>query len=270
MAKTSHRSTQSSLVSRFTRRGERGRTPDRLVVIAATPRTGSSLLFTSLQASGFAGDATEYFHSANFAWYLTGASRVTRRVKSPTVATERASTRAVRIALSRIADAHTTPDGTLSLKIMWSDMKSLLLDRGVDFDAFGVPILWIRIRRDDHVAQAVSYARAAQTLSWQASRPERRVPVYDRDLIAQFYDRIEPENAAWDDYLAARGASPIQVTYEALDLNYEATVRRVLDAIGATGVEVPPRQLSRQADHLNAEWAECFRVTLSTTGDSTE
>ena len=96
---------------------------------------------------------------------------------------------------------------------MWSDMKSVLHDHGVDFDAFGVPIIWIRIRRDDHVAQAVSYARAGQTQRWRAGEPEYRVPIYDSDQIAQFCDRIEPENAAWDDYLAARGASPIQVTY---------------------------------------------------------
>lgn len=252
-----------SLLSRFTPRAARRRTPDRLVVIAATPRTGSSLLFTALQASGMAGNATEYFNPANFAWYLTGSSRVTRRIKSPTIATERASTRAVRIALSRIADAHTTPEGTLSLKIMWTDLKSVLHGHGVDFDAFGVPIIWIRIRRTDHVAQAVSYARAAQTLRWRAGRPESQVPVYDADQIAQFYARIPPENAAWDSYLTALGASPIQVTYEELDSDYEGTIRRVLDAIGAIEVEVPPRQLSRQADHLNTEWAERFRATLS-------
>jgi len=266
--KNDHR--HPSLLSRFTPRVARRRTPDRLVVIAATPRTGSSLLFTALQASGMAGNATEYFNPENFAWYLTGSSRVTRRIKSPTVATERASTRAVRIALQRIADAHTTPDGTLSVKIMWSDVKSVLHGHGVDFDAFGVPIVWIRIRRDDHVAQAVSYSRAAQTLLWRAGKPEHQVPVYDDDQIAQLYSRIQPENDAWDAYLAARGASPIHVTYEELDSDYEGTVRRVLDAIGATGIEVPPRQLSRQADHLNAEWAERFRATLSQSQDFLE
>jgi LPS sulfotransferase NodH len=146
---------------------------------------------------------------------------------------------------------------------MWSDVKSVLHGHGVDFDAFGVQIIWIRIRRDDHVGQAVSYARAAQTLLWRAGKPESTVPVYDGDQIAQFYARIQPENDAWDSYLAALGASPIQVTYEELDSDYEGTIRRVLDAIGATGIEVPPHQLSRQRDRLNVEWAERFRATLS-------
>jgi trehalose 2-sulfotransferase len=266
--KNDHR--RPSLLDRFEAKFTRHRTPDRLVVIAATPRTGSSLLFTALQASGMAGNATEYFNPANFAWYLTGLSRVTRRIKSRAIATERASTRSVRIALKRIADAHTTPEGTLSLKIMWSDLESVLHGHSVDFDAFGVPIIWIRIRRDDHVAQAVSYARAAQTLLWRAGKPESTVPVYDGDQIAQFYARIQPENDAWDAYLAARCASPIQVTYEELDSDYEGTVRRVLDGIGATGTEVPPRQLSRQRDHLNAEWAKRFRATLARSQDFLE
>ena len=264
---TNNNQLRPSLLSRLKPSVRRHHTPDRLVVIAATPRTGSSLLFTALQASGLATDATEFFNPANFARYLTGFSRVTRRIKSPTIATERASSRSVRIALQRIAAIHATPEGTLSLKIMWSDLTSVLHGHGVDFDAFGVPIVWIRIRRDDHVAQAVSYSRAAQTRLWRAGRPEHQVPVYDGDQISQFYSRIQPENDAWDAYLAARDASPVEVTYEELDSDYEGTVRRVLDAIGATGAEVPPRQLSRQADHLNIEWAARFRATLAQSQD---
>ena len=239
--------------------------PNRLVVIAASARTGSTLLLSGLHACGVATTSREALNPFRIAAHLTGLSRIRYLIGHPYSAVEKASTRSVRNALRNIAAESTSSDGTLVLKVMWNHLHSILHSRGLDLDAFGAPITWIRIRRIDQVQQAVSRERAKQTGSWRSSVQEVRLPTFDAGRIAQALDFLRQEEAGWDTYLAALGATPLQVTYEGLDADYEGEMRRVLDYIGSPNVTVPPRQISRQADHLNAEWVERF---LSTHPDS--
>lgn len=231
---------------------------NRLVVVASTPRSGSTLLFSALHASGIGANEREALNPAFFPRHLTGLSHFWYQIGRPYTATARASRRSVRRALRTIAAESTMEDGTLTLKVMWSHLDSVLLSHGLDLDVFGVPIVWIRIRRVDLIQQAVSLSRAQQTNRWKSTRDESRTPLFDADHIAEQLEFLVEGNDRWDSYLDARGATPLQVTYEELDADYEGTMRRVFDFIGASDIAVAPPQLARQADQLNAEWIERF------------
>ena len=238
----------------------RRRSPDRLIVIASVPRSGSSLLARALHAAGIARTrpSAEALNQSTFAANLIGLSRIRYRMGRPFSATEKASARSRRAALRKISRHSTNEDGTLVIKVHWSQLEFFLLRHGLDLDAFGAPITWVRIRRIDRVQQAVSLARAQQTKSWNSSQQELRLPEYNATHITEQLGVIRHEDESWDAYLSALGADPLEITYEELDADYEGTVRRVLDHIGASDAVVPPRQISRQADQINAEWVERY------------
>lgn len=241
-------------------------------MIAATQRSGSSLLFSALHASGVAGDPIEHLNPPHFAPLLTRFDHIRLRPKTRDYfrmkeAISQASSRSIRRALRRISAAHTLSDGTLVLKVMWDNYSFVFKQHGLDFDVFDAPITWIRVRRNDHVRQAVSYARAVQTDSWTHLAPERQQPVFDPEQIAELLAEIEYGDVEWDRYLSDLGDTPLQVTYEQLDAEYESTLRRVLDYIGASSASVPPPPIQRQADSINDEWVDQY-LGLTTQLDS--
>ena len=221
------------------------------------------MLFSALQATGVAAASSsrEALDGPALAPYLTGLSRLRYWIGRPYSAAVKASSRSVRNALRSIAAESTTNEGTLTLKVMWFQLRSILLNHGLSLNCFGAPITWVRIRRIDRLQQAVSAARAQQTQRWSADLPEIQPPTYNADDISFQLARLKEEDENWDAYLAAIGATPLQITYEELDADYEGTVRKVLDYIGAPTAVIPPQRLSRQADHLNAEWIERYLST---------
>ena len=225
------------------------------------------MLFRALRACGAAGGGAgapdEYLNPRSFGPQLGGLGRIRCRFipfDEPHLSRVimKASTRSVRHVLRRIDADFTRDDGTLVLKVMWGHFSLVLLDHGLDLDVFGAPITWVRLRRIDRVQQAVSLVRARQTRSWNSDQRKQGVPAYDAAQITEELENLEREDQEWDAYLSACGADPLEITYEELDADYEGTVRRVLDHIGASDAVVPPRQISRQADQINAEWVERY------------
>jgi len=240
------------------------RTPRRLVVIAATPRSGSSLLAAGLTAAGVFASAVEHANPYRLSLNLGIPGSIRRRLWGPEIAVDRARDRTIAAALPRVAADNLTADGTFGLKIVWQQFERHFLARGLDLDLFGAPIEWIRIRREDRLREAVSYLRAEQSGVWKSGGPGTRGtrpagPVYDPARIAELMCRFTDDERGWEGYLSARGARPLEITYEQLDRTYEVTMRLVLDHVGATNVPVPVRQLRRQADALSQEWVERYR-----------
>lgn len=120
-----------------------------------------------------------------------------------------------------------------------------------------------RRRRDNVLAQAVSWLRAEQTGGWtdtdpgavDASGSPTGEPRYDPDGIDALLRTIAEHQAAWEAWFARHGVTPHRVRYEDLAADPSGVTRDVLDALGlpSAGVPVRPRH-GRQADALNAEW----------------
>ena len=149
--------------------------------------------------------------------------------------------------------------GVFALKTHWTDFHLTMESRGTSPDLWGAPVVWLRTRRIDRLAQAVSLVRAQQTGQWTHALRVRGEPRYDRDAIRQALRRVEHEESSWDRYFSEHGVSPLEVVYEQLVADHRGTVTAVLAHLGHTGVEVPPPPIERQADDLNREWAERFR-----------
>ena len=226
--------------------------------VCATPRTGSSLLLGLLESTGVAGRPQAYFRAPDEAlWAGRWGLRRTRDYAG----------------FVRAAIAHgRTGNGVFGAKLMWDTFQELLakldaVSPGPLARMFG-ETRFVYVRRDDVVAQAVSWLRAEQTGAWYAggngeisgTAPTGRVPEYDRDRIAELVRTIGEHNAGWEAWFASAGVEPYRVRYEQLADDPVATTRDILGFLGLSlpeGSDITPRH-RRQADDLNHRWVSRY------------
>ena len=123
-------------------------------MVCSIPRSGSSLLCELLCATGRAGAPTEFFDATlmkefSTAWQVESFEQY----------------------LDALLRKKTSPNGVFGVKVHYGQF----IDAFGDADVTGLfpNLRFIYIRRQDHVRQAVSYARAEQTGQWAADHPSR-------------------------------------------------------------------------------------------------
>ena len=219
---------------------------ERSLLICFVPRSGSWFLSGLLASTGVLGRPEEFFWAPN------------DQVASPD--------------LGDVLRRGSTPNGVFGCKFQLGQWNELLgrARRAKPGSADGELVermfpnpLYVRLRREDPIAQAVSWSRAIQTGRWSTADDGSRRPRYDRAEIAGLLELIRWESDDWDTRLAAEGIEPHEVTYEQL----LADPRAAVEAIGrAAGIAVPadvelrayPGR-ERQADELNGDWIRRFR-----------
>lgn len=243
--------------------------PVRTYVIASVPRSGSTLLARLLWETGRVGAPKEYLNPMQVRdWEArlgpTAAVRWRHRALRGRLAgvAGRGPWTDARLAayLDRVRARRTGPEGWFGLKLHHHHHQRWFVDAGRDLEAVLGPVRWVRITRDDTVAQAVSWTRALQTGRWASWQRDGLPAVYDRRAIAGRLAAIEAAEAAWSERLADRPVCA--VTYEQLVADREATVRRVLrwlDVPDADTVAVPAPPVARQADATSAAWIARYR-----------
>ena len=175
--------------------------------------------------------------------------------------------------LDRVLEAGTGPSGVFSTKLIWGYLHDALhelrrLSRMYDEDDLAVlcsffpepSFVWIR--REDVVAQAVSWAKAAQTGQWASFQPVETEPVFDFDQVDGLYHVARVHDAAWARWFAAHGVDPLRVGYEELAADPAGAVEDVLARLRldrSPGAGRPPMELARQADTVNLDWAARYR-----------
>lgn len=250
--------------------------PDRVLAIAFTPRSGSTLLARALEATGIAGRPHEVLGSKLIllANERLGVLRLTPRGRLGRIRrrlqgtpqwelTHRYTDRSFEQYLRAITPEVTT-NGVFSLKVYWPEYWWSMLRRGLDLGWWGVPVMWVLVTRGDRLRQACSFVRARQTGWWEAdvreSVPAESDPRYDAELIRGAMAELDAQEAAWDAYFATQGVEPLRLRYEQIAADYEGSVRAVLTHLGVDAIHVPPPRLERQADHLTEEWARRFEA----------
>lgn len=244
-----------------------------LLVIASVERTGSTLLCSLLRGTRAAGTPIEYLNiqTRNFAKFreLHGVPRLRRRYRSLgwlRTRTGRFAWRNIRWFdpssyrqyLMAVARANTTSNGVFGIKMHWNQYKRHMLDLNLSVDFWKVPVTWVRISREDEIRQAISFVRAAQTNSWNSNMEVQREPIYDGLAIVDALERIASENADWRSYFEHNNIEPLNITYEQLTQDMDATVRRIMERIGTDIDHVPKPQTTRQSDSINTDWATRF------------
>ena len=234
------------------------RQPAASVVICALPRTGSSLVAYLLGRNGY-GRPAEWFWREDVArneqaWGVTRFEDY----------------------LARVLEEGTSERGIFGVKVMWGYLHEVQFalrrlsgayeddDVTVLRSFFGEPsFVWVR--RRDAVAQAVSWARAAQTGQWGADQPATAEPAFDFRQIDGLYRLARIHDGAWARWFGAHSLEPFEIEYEELARDAARVMREALAHLGHEGrAELePPGFMRRQADQLNAEWAARYRALAS-------
>jgi len=247
--------------------------PPRTWIVASVPRSGSTLLCRVLWDTGGVGAPKEYLNPMQLRdWEVRlGSSGAARfgygLLRGPAVALARgAGWDRARLAahLARVRARRSDASGRFGIKIHYHHFRRWFLDRGWAVEDLLAPYRWVRIVREDRVAQAVSWARALQTGRW-ASRQRSLAPAFYRaGQIDRLIQAIEEQEAGWEGFFARRAIVPLRITYEELVTDPRATVRGVLAHLGVEGAEaadVAPADLRPQADELNARWVARYRAS---------
>ncbi|WP_446214039.1 Stf0 family sulfotransferase [Micromonospora sp. IBSANI012] len=254
-----------------------GREPVDSYLVCATPRTGSSLLLGLLASTGVAGRPQAYFRVPDEPLWAERWGIAVR----PDGSVDYREYLAAALAAGR------TDNGVFGAKLMWGTLDELvdrlatvyqgpagadlaLLERALGRTRF------VYMRRDDVVAQAVSWLRAEQTGTCYLGGDGEisggdgggGAPAFDADAIGRLVEVIGRHDAAWRAWFAASGVRPYVVSYEDLDADLVGVTHAVLDFLGLTlpaGAAVVPRH-RRQADQLNREWIRRYRAVSTGAG----
>lgn len=222
-------------------------------IVASTPRTGSSLLCSLLEKSGYAGRPIEYFNPGRFSdlstrWAADGIEQYAARLVTTA-----------------------TPNGVFGTKLHWHEVGPLLAqartvpawldltDRELIETLFpNVRYIWIR--RRDKLRQAISWWLARNTGQWDR-RPGGRTLHFegplDLDAVNKRIEQGLVEEENWANFFASTGVEPLVLYYEDLLRHTHDVVNAVLIFLGVhPGRSVPVARpaMERQAGPFTEAW----------------
>jgi LPS sulfotransferase NodH len=240
-------------------------------LLCATPRSGSTLLCELLRSTAVAGVPESYFRQPD-------EDRWAERWGLPRQADGAFSyADYVRAAVAE----GSTGNGVFGARVMWGSMEPVvtrLRAAGPSSGAGDLDVLtwalgrtrFVHLRRQDTVAQAVSWARAERTGFWHpgdervgdAGGGSGQAPRLDLALVHRLVRTVREHDRRWRQWFSAAGVQPHPVTYEQLVSDPAGVTTGILDVLG---VRLPPGRVvgsraQRQADDLNEEWARRYRA----------
>lgn len=254
--------------------------PRRAYVVCVTPRSGSTLLCELLVDSGIAGRPAEHVELLRATGrpdepreYFAGVEDRTVLELLPASAPPQPHSDPIEARLATVIADATTPNGAFGTKVMWRYMGDLQ-ERLAELEGFAAlgdvdrlagllgDVRFVRVEREDRVAQAVSLWRAVQTRAWRADADEAGEPVYSFGAIEHLVGRLEADDAAWERWFGEQGVSPLRISYSRLADDPAAVPQRTLDFIGVSDALVgdpPVPSMRRQAGEQSREWADRYR-----------
>jgi trehalose 2-sulfotransferase len=222
--------------------------------IITTPRTGSSYLCQRLESTGIAGCPREHLRHPTETLTLECGFDYVRLLR-------------------HLMATQTTPNGVFGTKLISHFLRDHLQARTREMMDLLAGLSFIRLKRRDVAAQAVSIYLARRTNVWHLHSPEERES-YTRSIEQEFdagdvdFEEIQVyyqsmlDQESWIDRLLDElGASPLVVDYDALIAAPRDTVRRILDHLGLDGPEgeIEPRtSMQRLGSHRAEEIKHAF------------
>jgi LPS sulfotransferase NodH len=224
-----------------------------------TQRTGSQLLCKSLQGTGIAGNPDEWLHS----WLENHGSGSPGELQK------------------RLWKNGSTANGVFGIKQgFWEPNFSRVLEIFRTFptcprDERNRARVWentfpnhqhIFMTRRNKVRLAVSWWKAIQTQEWHrlagtAPKAMDLRSAYSFESIESLYCQAAMREAGIQELFSEGNIIPLTIVYEDFILEYEKTVRTVLEflELDTIGIEIPPPQLAQTADSISEEWVQRFR-----------
>ena len=241
-------------------------------ILCGVPRSGSTLLCNLLAATGVAGAPDSYVMDG-----MDPGWRAELGLPDPAGAGTGSYARAY---LDAVKLAGTGGTGMFGLRLMQRNLGDLvglleLVHPGLGSDRarmeteFG-QLAFLRLRRGDTLAQAVSWVRAQQSGLWHVapdgtelerlSAPEP--PSYDFERLKAEVARFDTYATGWDAWFASEGIAPVEVTYEALAADPAGELARICGALGVPAPDpasVRPG-VAKLSDEVSAEWIRRYRA----------
>lgn len=243
--------------------------PTTTYIVWHTQRTGSTLLCTTLEATGVAGHPDEWPEDA-----LRTTTEDAARIRD------------------ELWSAQSTPNGVLGVKWSYYAPSIADFDRVFGRDGSARREVWdfvfpncrhVVMTRRNKIRLAVSWWKSISgglshrssdgaLLPWQdevAAAPPGLVDAYDYHAIKALVFEAVKREADLQELLAELGGSVLSVTYEDFVASYHQTLRGVLDHLGLLegAPEIPAPRLARTADHVNEEWVARFAADLAAEGE---
>lgn len=231
-------------------------------IICSTPRSGSSLLCSALSDTGIAGNPEEYF--VPWPWL---AREVEYSVKFNVHHPSKYLNAVVRTSM--------TTNGIWGTKLHAFQVPSFIAhieasqDRSFTslreaLETVFPKVRYIFLRREDQIAQAISYYRAVATREWWRYS-EDNIPMADKTLrfsqygIKRSLQIVEDSDTYWKEFFRFHRLSPLQLTYESLEEDYVGTVQNALRYLGlSTEIAIVPPRTKKMADARSHAWKNRF------------
>jgi LPS sulfotransferase NodH len=218
--------------------------PSRFYVVCSTPRSGSTLLTRLLWRSGRMGAPHEYFN------IQTVLFRMQLRFRSDSI----------HAYTDELLRRRTGPNGVFGFKLHQEHWHTFWYCGR--FNVFR-DLKYVRIRRRDRLAQAISLAIARQTGQWTSDVPAKAEPRYDFNQTRRAMQDLDRMERGWDTELTARKVKPLELVYEDFRNDTDSGLRAVYDFVGVDPNEpatpVPLPELERQTAPINREWTDRFK-----------
>ncbi|MBZ0128764.1 MAG: Stf0 sulfotransferase family protein [Rhodobacteraceae bacterium] len=235
------------------------------LIICGTPRTGSTLLCGLLKATGYMGAPDSFYRRQSRGdwvreWGLSGQSGEAGYLAAA-IRAGRGGTDlfAMRLMRENLEELQAILDG------LYLGLKS---DAARFDNAFG-RVRYVHLARQDKLAQAVSLVRAEQEGLWHKAPDGTEIerlapaaePVYDFARLRAAVGQMSAFDAAWQEWFAAEGIRPLQVSYEALAGDPAGVLAGICGDLGLPmpeiGRVVP--DVAKLADALSRDWMERYR-----------
>ncbi|MFP4282845.1 MAG: Stf0 family sulfotransferase [Opitutales bacterium] len=182
---------------------------------------------------------------------------------------------------------HTDAEGTFTLKLMGHQRREMLAalrrqpgSEGASARQLLAPFFpgahFLRLRRRDTVAQALSHLRAIHSQNWVAAQEQlgrRGNPLYSHLQILRLLEETENSGQGWEQFFVEGEIEPFELVYEELAADPVAAVRAIHAWLG-----LPPpvdeealRQRAargRQTAPTSSRWAERFRAERASFPDA--
>ena len=209
--------------------------PHRVYAIAATERSGSTLLCRELARTGLLGLPANYLH---IEW---SREILKRGLKGATL-------------LDTLYRLRSTPNGCFGIKFH-HPTKDIT---HADFEGWE-PDTWLFCRRQDKLSQAISWSIATQTNSWWSNHPEQWEPDYDFNNILSILRVLSYEDRIWDERLNDTDVPVHEVIYgdERMENLIPSLLTNINPPMGKPYV-FPFPQLAKQRGERSELWAEKF------------
>ncbi len=158
--------------------------------------------------------------------------------------------------------------GHFGCKVHWVERlwpQSMGIIQDFD-DIVGPDGVYIFMRRNDLVAQAVSRHIAHTTGNWidRTGGGTSARPTYHYAQISAFRDRVSKENNGWRAWFDEKGVVPHEVVFEEMVSDMDRVFRDVVDAIGAKQpAEMPAPRIHPQRGDWNKRFYQRFHEERS-------